>query len=253
MKKNDENSLVLAVETSGRIGSVAIGKADNILKEVTFSGAMRHSAELFGSVRQLLGKIGKTAKDVKEIYIASGPGSFTGLRIAVTMAKMSAFANGTKIVACNTMDVIAVNAAEYANKTSDKINRIATILDAKRKQFYIAIFDRNGEKWDKVMNDCLMTVAEFTDRFGGEKEPVWLLGEGLQYYKDDFEGDSVRIMDEICWPAKAAGVYKIGRKMALAGEFIEAGQLVPFYLRRPEAVENWEKMKKGHRVRGSEG
>ena len=111
-----DKSLILAVETSGRTGSVAIGAGDDILAEKTFSGQMRHSAELFVSAERLLSQIGAGAEKIKHVYFAAGPGSFTGLRIAVTMAKMMAFANGAKIVAVSTMDVIAENASIYASK-----------------------------------------------------------------------------------------------------------------------------------------
>ena len=71
-------SVVLAVETSGRVGSVAAGIGDDILAKITFSGAMRHSAELFPATEQILAQIGRKIDDVGQIRIASGPGSFTG-------------------------------------------------------------------------------------------------------------------------------------------------------------------------------
>jgi len=238
-----DKSLALAVETSGRQGSVAVGAGDEILAERTFSGLMRHSAELFVSVCEILERIGTRGRDIEHIYIAAGPGSFTGIRIAVTMAKMLALGCGAKIVAINTMNVIAANATDYIRATGTKIKRIGTILDAKRKEFYITVFDRVDSEWVKVSEDCLMRASEFIERFGNDKEPVWLLGEGLVYYRDDFECDGMRVMDQDYWFAKAKNVYKIGRKMAGAGQFEDAADLVPFYLRRPEALENWEKSK----------
>ena len=241
MAEQTDKSVVLAVETSGRNGAVAAGIGDQILAEISFSAQLKHSAELFPSAQRVLARLGKKVKDIEHLYIAAGPGSFTGLRIAVTMAKMTAFAAGVKIVAVNTMDVIATNATRYRIETGEEIGRIAVILDAKRKQFYIAVFDWADGRWVKVKADCLMTSPQFVRQFGSDKEPLWLLGEGLVFYKDAFLADGVRIMEKEYWSARAGGVYLIGRTLAKAGQFTDPANLVPFYLRRPEAEEKWEK------------
>ena len=111
MTKENTQSLALAVETSGRAGSVAIGAGGEIVDEITFSGAMRHSAELFTATEKLLKQINAKIQDVKHIYIAAGPGSFTGVRIAVTMAKILAFCTKASIIAVNTTEAIVTNAS----------------------------------------------------------------------------------------------------------------------------------------------
>jgi len=238
------NELALAIETSGRTGSVAVGVGDNILGETAFSGIMTHSRELFPAAEALLKRIGRHISDLSHIYIAAGPGSFTGLRIAVTMAKMTALANGAKIVAANTMDVLTVNASEYIRDKQIKISRLATILDAKRKQFYVGLYENTHGNWQKVTTDCLMTASDFLARFAQPDNPIWLLGEGLVYYKDVFCAPGVCFLDADYWPARARAVYSVCRKKTKAGDFADPTTLVPNYLRRPEAAENWEKLKK---------
>jgi tRNA threonylcarbamoyladenosine biosynthesis protein TsaB len=114
-----QKPLILAVETSSRIGSVAIALGEQILAEAAFSGPMRHSAELFPAIRSLLERFSRKPQEIDHIYISVGPGSFTGLRIAVTMAKAMHLANPpqrTKIIAVDTRDVIAANAIDYIKK-----------------------------------------------------------------------------------------------------------------------------------------
>lgn len=233
----DGKTGVLAVETSGRRGSVAVGQGQRIIAKRTFSEVMRHGAELFTSVQSLLSQAGKEPEDIKQLYITVGPGSFTGLRISVTMAKMMSFANDIDIVAVSTMDVIAGNASRYMADTNRQIKRIGTILDAKRKQFYVAVFERIADEWEKVVPECLMTATDFVERFGGSDEPIWLLGEGLLYYAKQFRTDGINIMEEDYWYPSAGSLYFIGRKLAQAGNFADAAALKPFYLREPEAVE----------------
>jgi tRNA threonylcarbamoyladenosine biosynthesis protein TsaB len=230
-------TLVLSVETSGRRGSVAFGAGERVIAEITFSGVMRHSAELFTSVQALLNQVGKEAEDIEQLYITVGPGSFTGLRIGVTMAKMMSFANDIGILGVSTMDVIAHNASRYIADTKSPIKQIGTILDAKRSQFYISIFERVEDDWVKVQRECLMTASEFTERFGGSNKPLLLLGEGLLHYADQFRTEGINIIDEDYWYPSASSLYFIGRTLAQTGNFADAAALNPFYLREPEAVE----------------
>jgi len=236
MVEKNYNSIILSVETSGRTGSVAAGIGDEILVEATFSGIMRHSAELFPNISAVLTQIGKKSHDVDHVYISAGPGSFTGLRIAVTMAKIMAFAGKAKIVPVSTMDVIAEGANSYIKDKNVEIKRIATILDAKRKQFYAAVFEKSNGRWSKTMKECLLSSGEFIEQFATSTEPIWLLGEGLVYYKDAFTAEGVRFLDEKYWPATARATYLVGRTNAKAGKFADADRLVPLYLRSPEAV-----------------
>jgi len=243
MAFKSSKTVILAIDTSGRTGSAAIGVADNILAENVFSAPMVHSKELFPTIQTLLEKIDKKISDLGQLYITIGPGSFTGLRIAVTMAKMMHFASGIQVVAIPTSDAIAQNATYYAQSTGEKISRVATVLDAKRKQFFIAVFESTPSGWKKVADDSLMTAGQFLEEFGG-KEPVWLLGEGLVYYKDSFASAGIKVLPEQYWPVRAAAVYELGRKLAKRGNFADPIALSPIYLRRPEAIENLEKSRK---------
>ena len=244
---NNDKPLILAVETSGRAGSAAVGIADKMLAETAFSGLLRHNAELFPTIKTLLERIKKKPDQIDEVYITAGPGSFTGIRIAVTLAKMLALSCGAKIVAPSTMDVISVNADEYMHENNKKINKIATIIDAKRKQFYIAIFERKENIWVKTVPDCLLTAPDFLARFGNSDEPIWLLGEGLVYYSDAFKAPALKLLDKKYWHARARGVYKTGRIMAKNDLFTPPQTLIPHYIRRPEAIENLEKRPSKHK------
>ena len=225
----------LALETSGRIGSVAVGCDSKLSDEKTFSAPLRHSAELFDTIIELLEKSGKKANQIKRIYISIGPGSFTGIRISVTAAKMMALAAQSRIVAVGTTDAMAQNVDDSS------IRKIATVIDAKRGQFFIAAFERRNGIWQKTLPDCLMKAEEFKEKFGSSDEPVWLLGEGLLYYAKKFETDNIKILDKEYWSPRAGNVFRIGSHKASKEKFCDPVSLVPFYLRKPEAEENWEK------------
>jgi tRNA threonylcarbamoyladenosine biosynthesis protein TsaB len=243
----EQKPLTLAVETSGRIGSVAIALGEKILGEVNFSGPMRHSSEIFPAICTLLKGCSRKPKDIEHLYVSVGPGSFTGLRIAVALAKTMHLANATKIVAVDTLDVIATNANDYIEEEAG-VDKIATILDAKRRQFFIAAYqlpsaESRNTQYEKILPDCLMTASQFVDQFAAKGEPIWLLGEGLLYYKDTFKAEGIRFLPEDYWSPRAAKVHLLGYKKALAGQFADPLTLQPFYLRRPEAEEKWQQHK----------
>jgi len=144
--------LIIAIETSGRVGSAAIGRGDDLISEISFSGFMKHSAELFSALEKLLHQANAAADAIEQCYITAGPGSFTGLRIAVTAAKMFYFTQKTQIVAADSMDVIAESASRYTAETGQSVDCITTILDAKKDLFYAAVFDRVDENWQKCFD-----------------------------------------------------------------------------------------------------
>jgi tRNA threonylcarbamoyladenosine biosynthesis protein TsaB len=182
---------------------------------------------------ELLEKFNRKANQIKQVYISIGPGSFTGIRISVTVAKMMALAAKSQIVAVRTTDAMALNVDD------SRIRKIATVIDAKKGLFFIAVFERKNSLWEKILPDCMMTAEEFIKKFDYEK--IWLLGEGLLYYAKKFEAKNIKILDEKFWSPRAANVFKMGTRLAAEGKFADPVSLVPFYLRRPEAEENWGK------------
>jgi len=260
-----QEALILAVETSSRTGSVAIALGEKIFAETSFSGPARHSAELFPSIRQLLVRFDRKLQEIEQIYISIGPGSFTGLRIATTLAKMMHLAIGAKIVTVDTLDCIAANVtglsmlsagclpADARRSPQDAFRQIlvAPVLDAKRNQFFTAVYELNGDTskkpqatrhgtWQKILPDVLISAPEFIERFAGSNKPIWLLGDGLLYHKDKFKTtptNRVVFLDEQYWSPQASKVHSLGWQKALAGQFADPVTLIPNYLRLPEPEE----------------
>src|SRR5436190_10032393 len=125
----------LAVETSGRIGSIALIDGDSILAEEQFAHGLANAAQILPIIDRLCRSRDWKPFDLRELYVSVGPGSFTGLRIGVTLCKTIAFATGAKIVAVPTARVLAENAPPEAQN-------LIIVLDAKREQIFTARFRR---------------------------------------------------------------------------------------------------------------
>jgi len=257
-----QEPLILAVETSSRVGSVALAEGGRLLGEATFSGPLRHSAELFPAIGRLLRRFGKNAGNIAEVYLAIGPGSFTGLRIAVAMAKALHLANAARIVTVDSLDVIAANMTDGPEDTVIQngpsvppLNYMAAVLDAKRGQFYGAVYERTSggveqadtdpagsagyeipapgkHTWRRIVPASLMTAEELLSRCA-DLTPLGLLGDGLLYHQDAFRTPETRILDASYWSPHATKVYALAYQKARAGRFADPLSLAPFYLRAP--------------------
>jgi tRNA threonylcarbamoyl adenosine modification protein YeaZ len=257
-------AVILAVETSSRVGSVALARGETLLAETVFSATLRHSVEILPAISRLLERFAYTPDNIDQVHIALGPGSFTGLRIAAALAKTMSLANAVRIVAVDSLDVITANIndaddlAVFQNAgVCLAAVRVATILDAKRGQFYAAVYERVGADgpaksgrsegpdydipapvqglWRKIVPDRLMTAGEVLTCRGADG-CLGVLGDGLLYHRDAFRADGVLPLDERLWSPRAANVHRLGYQKALIGRFADPVTLVPLYLRGPQVT-----------------
>ena len=235
----------LAIETSGKVGSVALVRDGVVLAEPTFEHGLKHAAGILPMIDRLCRDAGIGPADIAELYLSIGPGSFTGLRIGVTLAKTMALTTGVKIVAVPTVRVLAENAPDDAQ-------HVIIVLDAKRDQIFTGSFDaeamRGGDLSRHPANPSRWTerepahLAPLTDILARTPRPVHLIGEGIPYHDKFIPKDEpgVIVTPPETWRARAAIVATIGQSMASRGEFADADRLTPLYIRKPEAEEKWE-------------
>jgi tRNA threonylcarbamoyladenosine biosynthesis protein TsaB len=225
----------LAIETSGKVGSVALVEDGNVIGEDCFEHGLRHAAEMVPRIDQLVRARQWTPSDLREIYVSIGPGSFTGLRIGITLAKTLAFATGAAIAAVPSLQVLARNAPPDAR-------HVIIVLDAKRDQIFTARFSRSLEQeaWTIDEPAHLDSLANMLLR---GPRPLHLIGEGIPYHSKylDTNDASVIVTPPELWRARAAVVAEIGHAMLRAGQSTDPQRLLPLYIRKPEAEETAEK------------
>ncbi|HEX8524917.1 MAG TPA: tRNA (adenosine(37)-N6)-threonylcarbamoyltransferase complex dimerization subunit type 1 TsaB [Tepidisphaeraceae bacterium] len=223
----------LAIETSGRVGSIATLQDGQVLVEEQFPHGLQHAAQIVAIIDRLTGAQRWGPADIQELYVSAGPGSFTGLRIGITLAKTMALATGVKIVAVPTVRVLAENAP-------DEAKHLILVLDAKREQIFTARFERTGEEWQEREPAHVERLMEILSR---SHRPVHLLGEGIPFHRQFIpQSADVIVTDESLWRPRAAAVAKVGYPLARSGAFADPDRLTPIYIRRPEAEEKWEQL-----------
>ncbi len=222
----------IAIETSGRIGSIAAVDKDTILIEQQFPHGLQHAATILPIIDRLCRDRGWSPRDVEHLYVSIGPGSFTGLRIAITLAKTMALATGVKLVAVPSVEVLIHNAPPEAR-------HVIIALDAKRDQIFTARFERQSAGgWVEREAAHLDSLSAMLDR---APRPIHLLGEGIPYHEKFIPQDDpgIIVTPPESWRARATAVAQIGMKMAAQGQFANPDTLTPLYIRLPEAEEKW--------------
>lgn len=236
-----DSPVSIAIETSCRFGGVALGAGDELIECVAFEAARRHAVQLVAQLDELLARHGLVATDLDEVYVSAGPGSFTGLRIGVTVAAiLTQSVADLRCVAVPTVEAVAENAVKAGLD-----GHIGVIMDAK-DSIYAALFggwhghplgmavdDGNTVKLRLTVPPAAVTVEKF---LADAPKPITLLGEGLGYHR--ISGDGITIADERFWLPTAENVWRVGRRLASKGQFAQPGQIRPLYIRKPAAEKN---------------
>ncbi|HEV8378478.1 MAG TPA: tRNA (adenosine(37)-N6)-threonylcarbamoyltransferase complex dimerization subunit type 1 TsaB [Tepidisphaeraceae bacterium] len=222
----------LAIETSGRIGSIALLDESGAIEEREFPHGLQHAAGLIPLIDQLCAQRRWTPSDLEQIYVSAGPGSFTGLRIGITLAKTLAFATGAKLIAVPTMGVLVENAPPEAQHAM-------IVLDAKREQIYTARFERVDQNWLEREPPHLESLSAMLER---SPRPVHLIGEGIPFHEQYIPKveSQIVITPQNSWPARAGVLARLGSQLAREGKFVDPFLLEPIYIRPPEAQEKLE-------------
>ncbi len=162
------------------------------------------------------------------IFVSSGPGSFTGLRVGITTAKTLAHVTGAALVAVPTLDVVAVNVE------GDTHQNLAVLLNAKSGRWFTGLYERNGDRWGRTVEPTLMTADEIV---AAAPRPFTIVG--------DFPGDTdwpsdAHWLDASLAVPRSDVAYRIGVALLDAGETVDPLQLTPHYVRLPDAEEVWQ-------------
>lgn len=183
------------------------------------------------AIAELLGEAGWRAGDVQLVAVATGPGSFTGLRIGVTTGKAFAYGVGCPVVGVHTLMAIAW-------QVPLDVRRFSVVLDAQRDELYVAEFAR--------LDDRALVEHEATRVVACE---MWLeslaagsvvTGPGLTKMAARLPGGVVAV-DAARWAATAASVGAVGWKLFSAGCAENAFTLLPQYFRPTAAEEQWNR------------
>ncbi len=232
MSKRERQRRVVAIETSGRQGSVLVAVDGGVLGSTQFEADLQHASQLLPAIDRLCETVAWRPGQIDEVYVSAGPGSFTGCRIGVTVARALAQAVGVRLVRVPTMAALARNALRHDPRPGD----LVVLLDAQRRQVYATHFRLDG---DEYVQQGELRWGDPEDLLPELPYSCAALGEGIAYHRRTVEHAGLSILPEPYWPAHAEEVLHVGLALARLGVYTPANEIVPIYVRLPEAEERW--------------
>lgn len=167
---------ILAIDTTGLVASVALVDECKTIGEFTTNYKKTHSQTIMPMVEMLGKMLELNFNDIDYVACASGPGSFTGLRIGAATCKGLAHGLGKKIIPVPTLDALAYNIVE-----SNSL--IVPIMDARRNQVYTAFY-KSGEKFSRVSDYMAMDIETVLDKALAIDNNAIFLGDGVPVFMD---------------------------------------------------------------------
>ncbi len=213
---------LLILETSYRVGQVALAAGARLLGLRRLEESRRHARDLVPRVKELLDEQGWPARELTGVIVSRGPGSYTGLRVGIMSAKTLAYASGCTLVAVDTFAAIARQAPAET---------VDVLADAQQDKVYVQRFARTGPVTELV-------IQPFAEWSGTVPPGTWVSGPGLEIFGDRLPPQVRRVSPGTELPSVesllALGLERLGR-----GEKDEPFALEPLYLRASAAEENF--------------
>ena len=175
---------VLAIDTTAVTAAAALVEDGRILGTYQQNGTLTHSETMLNMVENLLANAHVTADALDLLAVSAGPGSFTGVRIGVSIIKGLAFGKNIPCVPVSTLDALAENLRPMAAALGHDFY-VCPVMDARRSQVYCALFlyetDADGNTVrTRVWEDDMLSAAELSERLEKLELPVLFVGEGCR-------------------------------------------------------------------------
>ena len=219
--------LLLAIDTATRFAGLALYDGELIRAEAYWLSCDNHSVELMPALVRMLDQQGVGAKDLSAVAVALGPGSFTGLRIGLSVAKGLAQANKIPILGIPTLDILRVQHAEQRRP-------IWAVIQAGRGRLCVARYERRRGRWRRRGEVELTTLDGLTERLDGRCLVCGELNkEQVAYVSERTEADVVFATPSQTM-RRPACLAELAWQRFEHGEQDDLTTLSPIYLQRPQ-------------------
>lgn len=215
--------LWLALDTSTALGGLALAEDDELLVESLMAVRATRSETVLPELDRWLRRIGRGAGEIGAIVVGSGPGSFTGVRIAASVAKGLCFATGARLYAYSSLEAVAAGTGAPG--------KICATFDARRGEVYAAAYE-DAQALEVVLPPTALRVAVLLERLGRPAE--WsFAGEGAQVHAAEIRASGGRVLPPHVGRPRAASLLWIARRWPERGLVREPPTWEPEYVRRP--------------------
>ena len=218
-------SCILNIETSTKACSVAVSQDGACIFEKEDHSGPNHAERLGSFVDEALSFTDNHAIPLDAVAVSCGPGSYTGLRIGVSMAKGICYGRGVKLLGVPTLEILCVPVL-LREMIEEENALLCPMLDARRMEVYAQLFDRALHEVRPIHADVVEadTYNEWLDT-----GPVYFLGDGATKCKEVIKHPNARFIDGI--EPLAKNMLPLAEKRMAEQKFEDVAYFVPFYLK----------------------
>lgn len=213
--------MLLSMDSSAVTASVALTDGDEIIKSEFVNSGLTHSETLLPMITRVMD--GRKYSELDGIAITAGPGSFTGVRIGVATVKGLAFNDDIPCYSVSTLEAIAYNFV-------DKNAVVCAVMDARRMQFYNALFRVQNGKVERLCDDRAISIEDLRNELK-QYDKVIIAGDGAKLCFQNIILENCTLADEDRIYQNAVGVAKAAQNK----NAISPKALMPVYLRQSQA------------------
>lgn len=221
--------LLLSIDSSAVAASAAITQDDQLLGEFFVNIKQTHSQTLMPMVQDLLASTHLSCAELDAMAVSVGPGSFTGVRIGVASVKGMALSRETPCCGVSTLEAIAWNGAVLRNHV------LCAVMDARCGQVYNALFTSENGELHRLCEDRALSIEQLAAETAQYGEALLLLGDGAALCHRSLAASGAQLAPEAMRYQRASSVAAAARRLLAAGKAVSPADLVPCYLRLPQA------------------
>ena len=222
---------ILSIDSTASSASVALAEDGHIISSAFLNVGLKHSTTLLCLVDNVLKNASLEAEDIDYFAVNVGPGSFTGVRIGVSLVKGFAFTNNAKCIPVSTLESMAYNLQSFDCY-------VIAAMDARCNQVYTALFDITDGKIVRLTDDDALLTNSLDFIPQNPDKPVYIVGDGakLLYEKIGQDNKFIRLASENL-------IYQNAVSVALCAfdninKAVDSTEILPFYLRPSQAERN---------------
>lgn len=233
---------ILAIDTTAVTAAAALVEDGHILGTYQQNGTLTHSETMLNMVENLLANAKVTPDDIGMLAVSAGPGSFTGVRIGVSIIKGLAFGRSIPCVPVSTLDALSENLRPTAEALGGHFY-VCPVMDARRSQVYTALFlyetDADGRTVKtRIWEDDMLSAHALSERLAGLELPVLFVGEGCRVTEKEISlphcrevPESLRYQNGVSVASAAERLYAVAEDPSVYTDLA----LKPTYLRPSQA------------------
>ncbi len=222
---------ILAFDSTAKAASCAVIDDGKILGHYNIDNGLTQSELLLPMAEALLKTLGLDFSEMDAYAVSVGPGSFTGVRIGVSLVKGLAFGRDIPCIEVSTLEALAENI-----RGLDGL--LVPCMDARRAQVYNALFMSSGEGIKRLTEDRAIALSALSEELKSYPDKkIYISGDGYEVARKALTAAGLKIEEtpELLLGESAASVARIAYRKILAGEVISDSEISPMYLRLPQA------------------